>query len=108
MRKLAMIPALLVTIMSTPFGCAPRNSVTHQVAIKGFEYAPAKLAVQSGDTISWTNHDIVPHTATGSAPGLNSGSMDSGKAWRYVATTKGTHSYKCAFHPTMVGSVEVR
>ncbi|MDQ3624513.1 MAG: plastocyanin/azurin family copper-binding protein [Verrucomicrobiota bacterium] len=103
-----MFVSLAVTGIFTQVGCTSRKTELHEVAIKEFQYAPATLSVRSGDTISWTNQDVVPHTATGETPGLDSGSMDTGKVWRYVALTKGSYSYKCAFHPTMAGTFEVR
>ncbi|HXG71132.1 MAG TPA: cupredoxin family copper-binding protein [Gemmatimonadaceae bacterium] len=107
-RTLAMFAALPASGILTQFGCAPRKAESHEVAIRGFQYSPSTLSVRTGDTVSWTNQDIVPHTATGESPGLDSGSMDTGKVWRYVAVTKGSYSYKCAFHPAMVGTIEVR
>lgn len=107
-RTYAMVAALQVSGILTQFGCAPRKVESHKVAIREFQFAPAALSVRTGDTISWTNHDILPHTATGETPGMDSGSMDTGKVWRYVAVTKGDFSYKCAFHPTMVGTIEIR
>jgi plastocyanin len=37
---------------------------TFHVAIKGFKFQPEKLEVEVGDTVTWTNEDIVPHIVT--------------------------------------------
>lgn len=80
---------------------------THAVRIKNFVFDPARLEVQSGDTIVWTNDDIVPHTAT-AKPGFDSKGIEPGKSWRFVAGAAGTFAYSCTFHPTMKGEVVVR
>lgn len=79
------------------------------VAIRAFQYQPASVTVQVGDTVTWTNDDLVPHTATATkGKRFNSGSIDAKQAWRYVAKQKGTYPYECTFHPTMKGTLVVR
>lgn len=105
--RLAMFTALPVFGILTQFGCASPKAALHEIAIKEFQYLPASLSVRTGDTIIWKNQDIVPHTATSETAALSSGSIDPGRGWRYTAAKKGSYSYICAFHPTMVGMVEV-
>ena len=88
--------------------CGMTRPKAHNVAIRAFQYHPASLAVQVGDTVTWTNDDIVPHTATASAKRFDSGSVDAKRSWRYVAKRKGTFRYECTFHPTMKGALIVR
>jgi len=84
---------------------APR---IHQIAIQGFVYAPASLEVAVGDTVVWTNRDVVPHTVTSQSGAFDSGSMAAGATWRYVAVEPGSFPYICGFHPTMKGMLVVR
>jgi plastocyanin len=42
---------------------APTGSV-HRVAMTGADYDPKRVSVRIGDSIEWTNDDIVAHTAT--------------------------------------------
>src|SRR4051812_274738 len=39
----------------------------HQIVIDNFTFAPEELTVPAGTTVTWVNHDDVPHTATSSA-----------------------------------------
>lgn len=95
-----MIVWLLVLL---GFGRAP---TTHTVEIRGMEFHPAVLTAAVGDTIVWTNRDIVPHTATASGPTKwDTGQLTQGQVGRYVARRAGVMAYSCTFHPTMHGKL---
>jgi len=91
-------------------GCARRAPPPrrHDVAMRNFGFEPAVLTVGVGDTISWTNHDVVPHTATARDSLWDSQSIAPDGTWRLVARRPGTYTYLCVFHPTMRGTIEVR
>ena len=38
--------------------------VTHQVTIDATSFSSADLTIAAGDTVVWTNKDVIPHTAT--------------------------------------------
>ncbi len=97
-----------VSVLSACARGAAREQRTHTVAIRGFQYAPASITVELGDTVVWQNQDIVPHTATAEGKGLDTGSIGANASGRYVARAKGTYAYDCAFHPTMKGTLVVR
>jgi plastocyanin len=79
---------------------------THHVAIKGFKFDPEKLEVEAGDTVVWTNEDIVPHTVT--ADKFKSKSMDKGESYSLKTKQKGDFPYICKFHPSMNAELIVR
>lgn len=76
------------------------------VKIKNYEFSPANLTVNVGDTVVWKNGDVTPHTATGK--GIDSGSIEAGGSWSFTAKKKGSFSYICTFHPTMKGKLIVK
>src|SRR6516165_8235867 len=78
---------------------------THHIAIKGFKFEPAKLEVEVGDTVIWTNEDIVPHIVTAEKFKLKS--MDQGESSSLRAKQKGAFPYFCRFHPTMKAELVV-
>jgi len=84
---------------------APRR---HDVRIEAFEFQPKELRVAAGDTIVWTNRDMVPHTATDRSGKWDSGALQKAGTWKMVARTAGTYEYDCALHPTMTGTIVVR
>ena len=57
---------LLIGFLSVcnAFAQAPVRS--HEVEIAGFVFTPQTIKVKQGDSITWINRDIAPHTATGS------------------------------------------
>jgi plastocyanin len=88
--------------------CARPAPHPHTVEIRGFAYLPATLQVAAGDTVVWINRDVVPHTATRDDRLWDSGSINAEQSWRLVATSPGSQSYYCAFHPVMRGELVVR
>ena len=90
-------------------GCALDSAPerrTYIVAMKEFAFQPDTLRAALGDTIVWTNHDVVPHTAT--AADWDSGVVEASGSWRLVVADTGTHDYLCALHPAMTGTLMVR
>jgi len=97
-------------------GTAPRSvSTTREVVtvvIRDFKFDPVTVAVHQGDTVEWMNHDNVPHTATEDVedkkPAFDSGSINTGTSWHYVAQKKGSYNYICTLHPNMQGTLIVQ
>jgi plastocyanin len=85
-------------------GDAPR---AHAVEIRGFAYAPDTVVAAPGDTVAWTNADVVPHTAT-VVGRWDTGQIGARGSGRVVAGGAGTYPYVCAYHPTMRGTLVVR
>jgi plastocyanin len=77
------------------------------VTIKDFKFGPASASVHVGDTITWTNQDIAPHTATANDGSFDTGNLDQGKSGSHTFTTAGTFPYICKIHPSMKGTVVV-
>ena len=86
------------------------STKTVTVAIRSFKFEPATVTVNQGDTVEWKNDDVVPHTATEDVrkPSFDSGTIEVGAAWRYIARNKGTYDYTCTFHPNMEGKLIVK
>jgi plastocyanin len=77
------------------------------VAISGFAFSPASLAVETGATVTWTNDDGVPHTVTSTdGPGISSattssfgsGTLQSGESFSHTFEEPGTYYYACTLH----------
>jgi plastocyanin len=81
---------------------------THTVRIEGMKFVPDRLEVAAGDTVVWTNKDLVPHTVTASAAKIESGELSPGKSFRFVAKKRGEMPYICRLHPVMKGTLVVK
>ena len=81
---------------------------THAVRIEGMKFVPERVEVAVGDTIVWTNKDIVPHSVTAPEAKVESGELQQGKSFEFVAKKKGEMAYLCRLHPVMKGTVVVK
>jgi plastocyanin len=89
----------------------PGNAVaqprTHRVEISGFKFTPDRLEVSAGDTITWINRDIAPHTATAAEGGWDTGELIKGAKASITVTAGMEASYFCAFHPMMKAQLSI-
>jgi plastocyanin len=100
MLRSAAAIAVVVAMGSCSSPPPPHESRTYDVEIHGMVFVPASLPVHRGDVVTWTNHDLVPHTVT-AAGWFDSGSLAPGARWSYVVEQPVTIDYGCTFHPTM-------
>ncbi len=84
------------------------QSQIREVAIDNFSFNPPTVTVAVGTTVTWVNHDDVPHTVTASDKGFNSKALDTDDRFSRVFTAPGTYSYFCMVHPHMTGQVIVK
>jgi plastocyanin len=77
------------------------------VTIKNFAFAPSSSSVHVGDTITWTNQDTAPHTASASDGSFDTGTINKGKSGSHTFTKTGSFAYICSIHPSMKGTVTV-
>jgi plastocyanin len=78
------------------------------VTISDFQFAPASVTVNVGDTVTWTNNGPTPHSATSSSGVFDTGIMDAGQSGSHTFTEAGTFAYICTPHPNMHGTVVVQ
>jgi plastocyanin len=78
------------------------------VEIKDFAFNPPEITVPVGGSVTWTNGDGTPHTATGlDRDALQSGAIAPGESFTQAFDAAGTLEYFCEFHPNMKGSIVV-
>lgn len=84
-----------------------RPAASKSVTISDFEFAPATVNINVGDSVTWTNRGPTLHTATASDGSFDSGNLDRGERYSKTFTSPGTYSYICKPHPFMRGRVVV-
>jgi plastocyanin len=105
MAKARLLPMLVLLALAACGSNQHAPKILH-VEIQGMRYSPDALAVSVGDTVEWTNHDLVPHSVTSSA--FDSKAIAPHATWSYVARTPGDFAYNCTFHTMMVAAIIVR
>ena len=76
--------------------------------IDNFTFAPQRVTVKSGATVTWVNDDDIPHLVAASDGSFRSTALDTGDSYSFDFTKPGEYGYFCALHPHMVGKVVVK
>ena len=102
---LLSIPLLL----APAFGASTiADAKTIDIVIEHFAFVPASIEVDAGDTVVFTNRDIVPHTATATDGSWTTMDIAGGKSGAVVVPAKGDGAYICKYHPVMKGHLIIR
>ena len=106
-----VITALTLTagirpILAVSTGDKPAGSAT--VKIDNFSFGPADVTIVAGTTITWTNHDDVPHVVASDDKLFKSKPLDTDDHFSFTFTKPGTYLYYCSIHPKMTAKVVVR
>jgi plastocyanin len=102
-----VIARLLVLPAASFVLVAALAASTHEVRIEGMKFALPDLAVQRGDTVTWKNADVVPHTAT-AAGKFDSGNIAPGQSFSRKMDKPGEFDYVCTYHPGMKAKLVVK
>ena len=79
------------------------------VDIKDFTYVPDPVEIPVGATVTWTNSDTAPHTATAQdREVLQLGTLNPGDSYSQIFDQPGTFDYFCEFHANMEGTIIVQ
>jgi plastocyanin len=79
-----------------------------QVVVDNFSFTPATAAVPVGTTVTWTNHDDIPHNVVSPEQKFKSPVLDTDEKFSHTFEAAGTYKYYCSIHPRMTGQVVVR
>ncbi len=82
--------------------------MNHTVEIKDAAFIPPVVSIAVGDSVTWTNHDDMPHTVTDDPPGEFDQRLAPGTGTTTrTFPTAGTFPYHCQYHSFMQGTVKV-
>lgn len=95
-----------VTALLFLFALRSAHAAVIEIKMQDVAYAPAQVSAHVGDTIEWTNDDIVAHTATARNGSWDVMVLPKGKG-SITLKSVGTIEYYCRLHPNMVGSITV-
>ena len=103
MRKLLLL-TLVPLVLATP---APATAAS-VVSITGSGFEPARMTVDVGDTVIWTNRDVVTRQLVADSGGFSSPQLPPGETYTYQFTRPGTFAYHDRLKTAHRGTVVVR
>jgi plastocyanin len=103
----AVLGGLLGLLAGVAVMAAPAGAEDTAVKIENFTFAPQRVTVKAGTTITWTNDDDIPHTVASSTKAFKSKVLDSDDKFSFTFTTAGVYEYFCSLHPHMTGTIVV-
>jgi len=86
---------------------ATQASAAIEVKIDNFTFAPERIVVKAGTTVTWINEDDIPHTVASSRKLFKSKTLDTEDKFTFTFTTPGDYEYFCSLHPHMTGTIVV-
>ena len=108
------VPALIAVVLlfiGSPIVTANAQQAaakTAEVKVDNFSFGPSTLTVAVGATVTWTNHDDIPHTAVSTDGVFKSKVLDTDEKFSYTFTKAGNYPCFCSIHPKMTGTVVVQ
>jgi Icc protein len=90
-------------------GAAPSaaTGAANAINIDNFSFGPAIAMVPAGTTVTWTNHDDIPHNVISTEKAFASPVLDTDQKFSFTFEKAGTYPYYCSIHPKMTGKVIV-
>ncbi len=86
----------------------------NEVFMQAIAFNPMEITIQAGESVTWTNQDIVPHTATSGNPGdedlgaiFRSALLSQGGTFTHTFNDAGEFVYFCEVHPGMMRDAKV-
>ncbi len=107
MFRALTIAVLMTSAAGSAAGAAAAKPAVVRVTIDSLAFGPQTATAKVGDTIEWTNQDVVVHTATASNHAFDL-TLPPGKSVRLVLKKAGAFEYFCRYHPNMRGTLIVR
>ena len=106
----SLIIAMVLLLAGTPSVAANDQSsaANAEVKIDNFSFGPQTVTVAVGATVTWINHDDIPHTVVSTDGLFNSKVRDTDEKFSYTFAKAGTYPYYCSVHPRMTGKVVVQ
>jgi plastocyanin len=105
---LIIIAILMIAGSSRMTANAESSAANADVKIDNFSFGPQIVTVPVGATVTWTNHDDIPHTVVSTEGVFKSKVRDTDEKFTYTFTKAGTYPYYCTIHPKMTGQIVVQ
>jgi plastocyanin len=78
-----------------------------EITIDNFTFTPTEITISPGTTVTWVNHDDIPHTVVEAERSFKSKTLDTDDRFSMTFKSAGSFVYFCSLHPHMTGKVIV-
>jgi plastocyanin len=102
------VAAILTVATGRNAGGQDKGATSAEVKIDNFSFGPAALTIAAGTTVTWVNHDDIPHTVVSTENAFKSKVLDTDEKFSFTFAKPGTYPYFCSIHPKMTGKVVVQ
>lgn len=106
--------AVILAVLSGPIigvslalGALSAQDAKGSITIDNFTFSPGDLTIPVGTTVTWLNHDDIPHSVVEKDKTFRSKALDTDDSYSFTFTTAGTFEYFCGLHPHMTGKIIV-
>lgn len=96
---------------TTPAAAAPASqgaTKTIEIKVNEMSFSPTMVTAHVGDTISWVNVGVIPHTVTANDGTFDKTPLAPGERFNWVVNKEGTVNYVCTYHPGMDGMLMLK
>ena len=113
---LALAMFVVLALLSSTHGkdsqtrdSAPVRATKTEVTIDNFSFSPNTLTLSVGATVTWINHDNVPHVVSSAGNQFKKSTvLKTGQTFSHTFMETGTYSYFCSIHSRMTGKIIVK
>jgi len=106
--KLAAIGVSSLILVPGISSAGDKATTNTTVKIDNFSFGPANVTIAAGTTVTWTNHDDVPHVVASDDKLFKSKALDTDDHFSFTFSKPGTYTYYCSIHPKMTARVVVK
>jgi plastocyanin len=96
-----------IAITDVPLEAETQTADAHDVVMDNFGFTPGTASVPVGTTVTWTNHDDVPHNVVSTEQKFKSPVLDTDERFAHQFDAPGAYKYFCSIHPKMTGRIVV-
>jgi plastocyanin len=111
MRRVTILTAAAFALAGGVAQAAPHDHSSPapgaSVQILASAFGSPQVDTLAGDTVTWSNASVRPHTVTDAAGAWTSERMVAGQTFSHTFDAPGVQSYFCRLHPSMRGQVTV-
>jgi plastocyanin len=104
-RRLS-VTGIAMSAFAAVLAASPAAAADYTVTMSNMNYGAVPSGLKVGDTITWTNHDSVPHTVTARDHSFDL-RIQPGQSMKQSLAKAGAFPFYCIYHAQMRGTLKV-